>query len=136
MKNFRITSRGGIAEIRVKNAPESVFVYADPLEIELVIVNLLKNASEALRETPRAAIDVALETDDSGREAVIRIADNGPRLSDEAFGKLARPFETSKTEARPRTFHLQDDCGASCRTNGIQARGRLRPRCDSAPAAH
>ena len=98
VKNFRITSRGGIAEIRVKNAPESVFVYADPLEIELVIVNLLKNASEALRETPRATIDVALETDDSGREAVIRIADNGPRLSDEAFGKLARPFETSKTE--------------------------------------
>lgn len=98
VKNFRITSRGGIVEIRVKNAPESVFVYADPLEIELVIVNLLKNASEALRETPRAAIDVALETDDSGREAVIRIADNGPRLSDEAFGKLARPFETSKTE--------------------------------------
>ena len=98
VKNFRITSRGGIAEIRVKNAPESVFVYADPLEIELVIVNLLKNASEALRETPRAAIDVALETDAAGREAVIRIADNGPRLSDEAFGKLARPFETSKTE--------------------------------------
>lgn len=98
VKNFRITSRGGIAEIRVKNAPESVFVYADPLEIELVIVNLLKNASEALRETPRATIDVALETDAAGREAVIRIADNGPRLSDEAFGKLARPFETSKTE--------------------------------------
>lgn len=98
VKNFRITSRGGIAEIRVKNAPESVFVYADPLEIELVIVNLLKNASEALRETPRATIDVALETDAAGREAVIRIADNGPRLSDEAFGKLARPFETSKAE--------------------------------------
>ncbi len=98
VKNFRITSRGGIAEIRVKHAPESVFVYADPLEIELVIVNLLKNASEALRETPRATIDVALETDAAGREAVIRIADNGPRLSDEAFGKLARPFETSKTE--------------------------------------
>ncbi len=98
VKNFRITSRGGIAEIRVKHAPESVFVYADPLEIELVIVNLLKNASEALRETPRATIDAALETDAAGREAVIRIADNGPRLSDEAFGKLARPFETSKTE--------------------------------------
>ena len=98
VKNFRITSRGRIAEIVVSASLSGVFVSADPLEIELVVVNLLKNASEALREITGARIDVTQRLEKSGREVLIQISDNGPRLSDEAFAKLAKPFETSKTE--------------------------------------
>ncbi|MBM6704469.1 PhnD/SsuA/transferrin family substrate-binding protein [Sutterella massiliensis] len=98
VRNFRITSRGGIAEIEVRHSGEKLVSHVDPLEIELVAANLLKNAADALRGRKAAKIAVTLERDAAADEAVLTVADNGERLSDEAFAKLSRLFETSKAE--------------------------------------
>lgn len=98
VRNFRITSRGSIAEIVVRHAGEKTFAHVDPLEIELVVANLLKNAADALRGAERAQIIVSLERNEAMEEAVFTVADNGKRLSDEAFEKLAQLFETNKAE--------------------------------------
>lgn len=71
-------------------------VYADPLNAELVCMNLLKNADEALRtkSTPQIKIFVSKNAAD----AIVIIEDNGKPMTDEAFEALASLGKSSKKE--------------------------------------
>lgn len=61
-------------------------VEADRLEIELAVLNIVKNAAAAVKDQPDAAIEVTLKAD--GAYARLCIADNGPELSDEEIARL------------------------------------------------
>lgn len=63
-------------------------VEADRLEIELAVLNIVKNAAAAVKDQPDAAIEVTLKAD--GAYARLCIADNGPELSDEEIARLGR----------------------------------------------
>lgn len=80
----------------VTRVEENVWIEADALEIELVINNLLKNASDALSETPDAKIEVSLEASDG--QAALCVTDNGPKLTDEQFAALTIPLNSSKPQ--------------------------------------
>ncbi len=71
-----------------------VWVTGDPLEIELLFTNLLKNASEAAAETSEALVRVAMRRE--GSHIVAAIENSGPVLSDEAILKMQTPFTTTK----------------------------------------
>lgn len=71
-----------------------VWVTGDPLEIELLFTNLLKNASEAAAETPEALVRVAMRRE--GEHIVATIENSGPALTDEAIVKMQTPFTTTK----------------------------------------
>lgn len=67
-------------------------IVADGIQLQQVVLNLLRNAIEAMEETDPAAsreitIDVALVED---REVTVRVADRGPGIPD---GDLERVFE-------------------------------------------
>ena len=68
-----------------------VMVMADRIRLEQVIINLLRNALDATRDTPEPRIDLTLSV---GETATLSVADNGPGVSD--MDKLFEPFWTTK----------------------------------------
>jgi len=74
-------------------------VFADAVMIEQVVLNLVKNGIEAMRDKPadeRVLIVSARRVDNSQVE--VAVADRGHGLSDEALEKLFSPFYTTKVE--------------------------------------
>lgn len=65
-----------------------VFVEADRLEIELVVLNLVKNAAAAAAPLSDALIEISLERLDG--YARIRVRDNGPELSDDIVARIGQ----------------------------------------------
>lgn len=79
----------------VLDAAENVFVTGDPLELELLALNLVKNAVQALDAEGGGTVTVTLRQTDVFT-ATLRIADNGPKLSDETFAKLMKVSDSVK----------------------------------------
>ncbi len=74
------------------DAAAAVMAECDPALVEQILLNLLKNAIEALR--PGGQITVAAGHRDGS--AWIVVADNGPGLAEEAKAHLFNPFATTK----------------------------------------
>ena len=76
----------------------SPHVVADPMAIQQVMVNLLRNAYEAMESTPADDRNVLVTTRIQGPSVEIAVADRGTGLTDDALGRLFSPFYTSKPE--------------------------------------
>jgi two-component system sensor kinase FixL len=70
-------------------------VLVDRIQIQQVLINLMRNAMEAMRETPRKELLVTTRTIDSERMRV-EVADTGTGISSEIAGQLFQPFVTTK----------------------------------------
>ena len=73
----------------VPRAP--VMVMADKVRLEQVIINLLRNALDATKESPRPQIDLMLS---AGETATLTVRDNGHGITD--LDNLFEPFYTTK----------------------------------------
>lgn len=76
--------------------PAGLAVRAERNRLEQVLLNLLQNAIEALRDTADPSISVDVET--SGRRVTIRIRDNGPGVAPKVRDRLFTPFTTDKRD--------------------------------------
>lgn len=78
-------------------------IEGDPLELELLIVNLLKNALHAAKASPEGKGTISIRlfadgvTSDDPRW-VLEVRDNGPAISDAQFNDLAHPISSDKLE--------------------------------------
>ena len=86
----------------------------DPLEIELLLLNVMKNAAEAVQGLPDGGVLVKFRRETlpsplaenpspspaapSAEAVIVEVEDNGPRLSDEAFERLTRVSQSVKDE--------------------------------------
>lgn len=70
---------------------EPVTIQADPLRIEQIIVNLLRNALDAVKERDEKRVKIFLV---QGEMILLSVEDNGEGLRDP--GKLFEPFYTTK----------------------------------------
>ena len=77
--------------------PESLEITADPALIEQVLINLCKNALEAVNGVTRPKIKLKAVTDGLGNP-VIKVADNGKGITEEVAEKIFIPFFTTKQQ--------------------------------------
>lgn len=72
-------------------------LWADPDQLHQVIVNLLTNAHQAMRQTSRPRrITVASRHDPARGHIVLEVADSGPGISREIQTQIFEPFFTTK----------------------------------------
>ena len=75
--------------------PELPNVLVDRVQLQQVLVNLMRNAIEAMQSSPRRELHLSLSAEN--RHAVeICLADTGPGLSPEVAGRLFQPFVSTK----------------------------------------
>ncbi|MCB4823571.1 PAS domain-containing protein [Roseicella aerolata] len=85
------------ATLRLDLAPGMPPVLADAVQLQQVVVNLVRNAAEAMRGAARRELLVATAPD--GPEAVeVSVADSGPGLAADLDGRLFEPFVTTKRD--------------------------------------
>lgn len=77
-------------------APDTGDVLADKVQIQQVLINLIRNAMEAMRETDRRELVVRTVRDGGEGFIAIEVADTGTGISDEVASRLFQPFVTSK----------------------------------------
>lgn len=75
--------------------PVTLELTADQKLIEQVLINILKNATEAVDSTKNPVIELSASLDTRGR-VNIQVRDNGPGISPEAQDKIFVPFYTTK----------------------------------------
>jgi two-component system sensor kinase FixL len=69
-------------------------VSIDKIQIQQVMINLVRNAVEAMQDSPRRSLTVTTERE--GGFAVATVADSGPGLAPEVAESLFKPFVTTK----------------------------------------
>jgi two-component system sensor kinase FixL len=70
-------------------------VLADRVQIQQVLINLLRNAVEAMRDSPVRTLEVRVSKAGGGFVA-ITVSDTGPGIAEEILPQLFQPFVTSK----------------------------------------
>jgi signal transduction histidine kinase len=91
-----LRSRLNAEEVRVElDAPHGIVARADAEKLRQVIVNLVENALDALRDAPRPRrIVVAVRSDDG--VARLQVGDSGPGVPVEVLPRLFEPFFSLK----------------------------------------
>jgi two-component system nitrogen regulation sensor histidine kinase NtrY len=75
--------------------PDLRHINCDPVQLEQVLVNVIKNAIEAMETTGRPG-EITLSGSVNGRTSSLAIADTGPGLSPEVQEHLFTPFFTTR----------------------------------------
>jgi signal transduction histidine kinase len=83
-------------QISVKVVPESLEIFADRQLIDQVLINLVKNAGDALAAAAEPHITLAGKLN-LGR-VIISVADNGPGIPEDDIDQVFIPFFTTKRE--------------------------------------
>lgn len=67
----------------------------DPVQIQQVVVNLVRNALEAVKTCDRQVVTVSTRVSDGG--VIMVVEDSGPGIKPEALEQLFKPFSSSKS---------------------------------------
>ncbi|HXG15718.1 MAG TPA: ATP-binding protein [Calidithermus sp.] len=71
-------------------------LWADPHQLQQVLVNLLTNAHHALRQSPVRRLTVSTRHDPAARRVALRVADTGPGIPPDLQPRIFEPFFTTK----------------------------------------
>lgn len=92
-----ITNGAHGGRVRMRFDPRAATVLGNRIQLQQVMLNLIRNAHEASAESEQRDVDVA--TSRLGDEAIeILVADRGSGLSDDIAGHLFEPFHTTKSD--------------------------------------
>jgi signal transduction histidine kinase len=103
----------GVA-VRTDGSPMEVF--GDPGPLRQVLINLLRNAQEALRGLPRR--EVTLRFGQQDHDACLWISDSGPGVAPEVADRLFEAFVTGRTDGTGLGLRI-------CRDIALAHRGTL-----------
>jgi nitrogen fixation/metabolism regulation signal transduction histidine kinase len=81
-----------------KRLPSECLVSTDEKLLSQVIINLLKNACEALQSTNQTAPTLGIEITDSLNDIQLKISNNGPYIPAEIREQIFVPFYTTKED--------------------------------------
>ncbi len=75
---------------------DNVRVAVDPIQLQQVVINLVRNAVEAVLDAPRREIIVVART--AGRTVELRVDDSGPGIAPQLNDRLFEAFVSSKPD--------------------------------------
>lgn len=102
-------------------------VHADLVRIEQVCVNIIRNALDAMENSPVRRIRIDLST--AGDDVIMRIADTGPGMNDDTLALLFDPFFTTKDPGQgvglglSVTYGIVRDFGGTIRAYNTETGG-------------
>jgi two-component system sensor kinase FixL len=70
-------------------------VLADKVQVQQVVLNLIRNAIDAMIESARRVLTVSVVASDANM-ALVSVSDTGPGISADIAGQLFQPFITTK----------------------------------------
>lgn len=82
--------------IQTEIHPENLKIYADPNLLGQVVLNIMKNAIQAMKGRKNSKLQVRVEN--SSNQTSIKIMDNGPGITPDILSEIFVPFFTTKTE--------------------------------------
>ncbi len=83
-------------KLAIDVTPHSLEVQADAQLLDQVLLNLVRNAIDAMQDTDSPQLDLSGQLD-YGR-IIIKVTDNGPGIADESIGQIFVPFFTTKRD--------------------------------------
>lgn len=93
------TGQTGI-DFEIRLDPSVDLVICDRIQVQQVLLNLIRNAVEAMQRSPRQQLEIRSRPARSGRDGPglveVVVSDSGPGLSPEIAAVLFQPFNTSK----------------------------------------
>ncbi|WP_162303434.1 oxygen sensor histidine kinase FixL [Sinorhizobium medicae] len=75
--------------------PDAEMVMVDRIQVQQVLINLMRNAIEAMRHVDRRELTIRTMPADPGEIAVV-VEDSGGGIPEEVAGQLFKPFVTTK----------------------------------------
>lgn len=85
-----------VERVEPKKSALDATIFGSAIELELALVNLIRNAFEAVKTCEKPSVALAIEA--QGETVRFNICDNGPSLSKEAFASLSSPVTSQKPE--------------------------------------
>ena len=82
--------------VRLRLDPAADRVFVDKVQIQQVLLNLMRNAIEAMETSPQRILTVATSARPD-RTVLVEVADTGSGIAPEIAGQLFQPFATTKT---------------------------------------
>ncbi len=84
-----------VVRVRLDGAADAIM--ADRVQVQQVLLNLMRNAIEAMEGSPLR--ELTISSHPVGEDFVeVRVADTGPGIAEEIRARLFQPFVTSKTQ--------------------------------------
>ncbi len=78
--------------------PSGKMLEADHMQLQQVLLNLMKNAAEAMVDLPAENRVINIILDRAGGDVTIAVIDHGPQVTSETLVHLFEPFFTTKPE--------------------------------------
>jgi C4-dicarboxylate-specific signal transduction histidine kinase len=83
-----------VVELRLANDVGSVV--ADPVQMQQVVLNLIMNAAEAMRDTPAGSRAIRISTRQCGDMVFVSVRDTGKGFAQDERSRVFDPFYTTK----------------------------------------
>jgi len=81
--------------VRIELSPDVDLVLVDKVQIQQVILNLIRNSVDAMTETKRRELTISVQPDGNDM-AQVTVADTGPGIRPDIADQLFQPFVTTK----------------------------------------
>jgi two-component system sensor kinase FixL len=111
--------RESVARSRLRLHPAPLAVQADKVQVQQVVINLMRNAIEAMACCERRELTVSTAPEPDGG-ARVTVSDTGPGLAPEVMERLFQPFVTTKEKGMGLGLSI-------CRSIANAHGGRLWP---------
>jgi C4-dicarboxylate-specific signal transduction histidine kinase len=95
----RADARVNDVRITLQLAPDLPLIDADPIQIQQVLLNLVRNAVQALESTSSSDREILISTGlNADGDVEVRVQDTGPGVPVEMLERLFLPFATTKAD--------------------------------------